>query len=286
MTNYDAGSTASVNNVQDEVQHQQRVLFQTSLRERITPYLPPPVVKAIQELDPQLEPFVGPEGCVNIFGGLLIAWFMYRLLRTTVVGSSTSSLMGIGGNNAIQEDDRDRDILPADKTCRPFDGTVLLCGPPLAGKTSLFYRLINQQQDSDGKNWKTVRSIKSNTGFLETVTREKNDDLAVATVATTTALRILDTPSHWGPQKLLQVVPLQDIERLVVVMDSTKPVAPAADYLYAIIKSKMTEKNIKQNRTSRNSLMIACHKSDHPKAKNVRRIKLQLRSELIRLSEF
>jgi signal recognition particle receptor subunit beta len=67
---------------------------------------------------------------------------------------------------------------------------------------------------------------------------------------------------------------------LVVVVDSSQPVAPAADYLYATLKS-----TISNGTDSTPSILIACHKSDHAKAKNARRIKLQLRSELIRLGK-
>ena len=111
----------------------------------------------------------------------------------------------------------------------------------------------------------TVRSIKSNTGFLKSSKR---------------VLRILDTPGHWGPEKLFRVVGLQNVQRLVMVVDSSQPVAPAADYLYAVLKS-----TISNSVTTSPSILIACHKSDHAKAKNARRIKLQLRSELVRLGK-
>jgi signal recognition particle receptor subunit beta len=242
-------------------------MFQTTIRESITPYLPPPVIKAIREIDPRLEPFFGPDASVSILGSVLMAWCLFQILTKTIFSSGSSSLGGGNKNTAIQEDDRDKDILPSDAdTSRPFDETILLCGPSLAGKTSLFYRLLQQH---DGKERTTsvgtVRSIKSNTGFLECSPTADN--------AAGTTLRILDTPGHWGPQKLLRAAPLQDVQRLVVVIDSTQPVASAADYLHAILK------------TSSLNVLIACHKSDHPKAKNARRIKLQLRSELIRLSK-
>lgn len=235
-------------------------LFQTKMRENITPYLPPPVIKAIKEVDPLLEPLVGPEASVNIFGSLFFAWFLYQLAQTLF---SSGSSVGTGSKNtAIQEDEQDQDILPSNaETSRFFDETVLLCGPSLGGKTSIFYRLLQKGDSTPG----TVRSIKSNTGFLE------NSE---------SVLRILDTPGHWGPQKLFRVVGLQDVHRLVVVVDSSQPVAPAADYLYAVLTSTIS------NSTANNpDILIACHKSDHPKAKNARRIKLQLRSELIRLGK-
>mmetsp|Transcript_17792 Transcript_17792/g.36625 ORF Transcript_17792/g.36625 Transcript_17792/m.36625 type:complete len:302 (+) Transcript_17792:158-1063(+) len=236
-------------------------LFQTKLRENITPYLPPPVIKAIKEVDPLLEPLVGPEASVNMVGSLFLAWFLYQLAQSLF--SSGSSLGSGSKNSAIQEDERDQDILPTNaETSRPFDGTVLLCGPSLAGKTSIFYQLLQKGGDSTPG---TVRSIKSNTGFL--VTSEG-------------VLRLLDTPGYWGPQKLFRVVDLQDVKRLVVVVDSSQPVAPAADYLYAVLKSTISKAT-----GSTPSILIACHKKDHSKAKNARRIKLQLRSELIRLGK-
>lgn len=242
-------------------------LFQTTIRESIAPYLPPPVIKAIREIDPRLEPFFGPEASVSIFGSVFLSWCLFQILTKTIFSSGSSSLGGGNKNTAIQEDDRDKDILPSDAdTSRPFDETILLCGPSLAGKTSLFYSLLQQHGGKERTNSAgTVRSIKSNTGFLECTPTTDN--------AAGTTLRILDTPGHWGPQKLLRAVPLQDVQRVVVVIDSTQPVASAADYLHAILK------------TSNLNVLIACHKSDHPKAKNSRRIKLQLRSELIRLSK-
>ncbi|OEU19691.1 hypothetical protein FRACYDRAFT_167725, partial [Fragilariopsis cylindrus CCMP1102] len=243
-------------------------LLQTTLRESIAPYLPPPVLKAIKEIDPQLEPYVGPEGCITVVGSLLLSYALYQLVRNifgSSLSSSSSSSLGDGGKNkAIHEDYRDQDILPvSNEKSRPFDGTIVLCGPSLTGKTSLFYQLIQQEQEQQQK-WKTVRSIKSNTGFLEHNRK---------------VLRVLDTPGHWGPEKLIRAVPLRDIDRLLVVVDSTQPVAPAADYLYAILKQQKSKSKNKA------SVLISCHKSDHPKAKNARRIKLQLRSELIRLSK-
>ncbi|VEU38277.1 unnamed protein product [Pseudo-nitzschia multistriata] len=250
-------------------------LFQTAVRESLTPYLPPPVVKAVRAIDPILEPLVGPEASVTVFGSLLVAWIFYQLLRIAMDFSSGSSASLGRKNSAIQEDDRDKDILPSGaETSRPFDGTVLLCGPSLGGKTCLFYELTQPRGSNSSNSWTiaTVRSIKSNTGFLE---------------PNGSVLRLLDTPGHWGPQKLVEVVPLREVQRLVVVVDSTQPVAPAADYLYAILTSTIQRGSGSSHANGNNdpAVLIACHKGDHTKAKNPRRIKLQLRNELIRLSK-
>lgn len=253
-----------------------------TIQTKLRLYLPPPIVKAIRDIDPQLEPYIGAEGCVNIFGTVCIGWIIYQLgrffSRGGSGGSSTSSLRGI---EAIQDNDNDCALMRSNETSSvSFDETVLFCGPSLGGKTSLFYRLVQQKQTDNAENscrnlLKTVRSIKLNTGVLKTITiggstgASNNHDPKV--------VRILDTPAHWGPQKLLQVIPLKQMNRLVVVVDSTQSVAPAADYIYSIIK--------KSNYNQSGSILISCHKSDHPKAKNARRIKLQLRSELVRLSK-
>lgn len=242
-------------------------MFQTTVRENITPFLPPPVIKAMKEIDPLLEPIVGPEASLTIVGSLLFASLLLRLIHFFF---RTGSSLGNGSKTtAIQEYDRDQDILPSNaKSSRPFDETALLCGPSLAGKTSIFYGILQQgsSDGNDGIKMATVRSIKSNTGFLQ------NSENVV---------RILDTPGHWGPEKLLRVVKLSEVQRLVVVVDSSQPVPPAADYLYAILKSTISN----STSTASPSVLIACHKSDHTKAKNARRIKLQLRSELIRLGK-
>jgi signal recognition particle receptor subunit beta len=250
-------------------------LFQTTVRLKITPYLPPPVVMAMKRLDPQLEPYVGPEGSINIFGTLLVAWLFFRVIRlvTAVVGVGG----GGGGGKAIREEIHDHDILPPDATNRRFDKTILLCGPSLAGKTSIFYRMIYENAVKSNGNTNirdlsinTVRSIKSNTGFLE--------------MPNGNTWRILDTPGHWGPQKLIQAIPVGQVDQTVLVVDSTQPIASAADYLYAHIMATATTTDAKGSHSGGRNLLIVCHKSDHPKAKNSRRIKLQLRSELERLS--
>ena len=72
-------------------------------------------------------------------------------------------------------------------------------------------------------------------------------------------------------------------------MDSTHPVTTASDYIYDIIQHYYYDKEDngrrKTNTATPMSLVICCHKCCHPKAKNNRRIKLQLRNELQQLSQ-
>lgn len=222
----------------------------TRLKRQVTPYLPPPVVAAMKQIDPQLEPFFGPDASITILGTLVIALLAWKLL-SLVMGTSSSSTSGGG---AIQDEKEDDAIVEYEDVS--YDGTVLFCGPPLAGKTSLFYSLVYPSS----RSFQTVSSIKPNTGFVTEGGR---------------TWRYLDTPGHWSPQKLVSTVLTNpnSVDRIVVVLDATQPVSKAVDYLYELLKA------------TKKSIVIAGHKSKAPKAKNVRRLKLQVRNELERLGK-
>ena len=61
------------------VQRRGPKLWQTKAREAIVPYLPPPVIKAIGQIDAQLEPTVGPEASVTM-GSTLLAMYVVVVL--------------------------------------------------------------------------------------------------------------------------------------------------------------------------------------------------------------
>lgn len=221
-------------------------LLRTQVRQKVSPFLPPPVVVALGRLDAQLELVVGPEPTVTLMTSLLVCWVLYRL---------ASFLGGSRGGKAFAMDDDDDENLKSH--VRQHDESVLLCGPALGGKTSIFYYLVH---DKSGARTRTVSSLKSNTGYID--------------VSQSKTVRVLDAPGRWGTDKLLRMSGYESMERIVIVLDSSQHAAKAADYLYAVF-----------TRTSdlAASIMIACHKCKSPKAKNPRRIKLQLRSELERL---
>jgi signal recognition particle receptor subunit beta len=262
MLGDDGDGTTALDNNNDKENSEPVVVvpFQTRIRKAITPYLPPPVINAMRQIDPQLEPLVGKEATTSIVGSLLVGWLLF-LVVTKLLGSS-------GSGKAIQEDDHDHDVLQQEQhSTRPFDGTILLCGPSMSGKTTLFYHLgYRGGNNNDFNTLCTVKSIKSNTGFME---------------SSNNTWRIVDTPGHWGPDKLLQAITISQVQRIVLVVDSTQPVAQAADYLYAL----WTAMENNNSSDTRPHLLITCHKNKHSKAKNMRRIKLQLRSELERLQK-
>lgn len=264
-----------------------RILFQTRFRQAITPYLPPPVIQAMKEIDPQLEPLVGPEASITIAGSLLVAYVLFWIVSKLVFGGGTSIA---SGGKAIQDDDDDHDqevLLQSSNDHNEIacDGTIVLCGPSLGGKTTLFYHLLYPNSRSNGNSIQTVKSIKSNTGFLPIPTSSSS--------ATSATWKLVDTPGQWGPEKLLQAISVaqqqqQEVQqRVVLVVDSTQPVAPAADYLQAVYLALLqTQATRDKDANMAPQILIACHKSQHPKAKNMRRLKLQLRSELERLQKF
>lgn len=235
----------------DKTQQSTQPTMLTTMKQQITPYLPPPVVAAMAQIDSPLEPFLGPEPSMTIMGTLTLAFIVFKLL----------GLLGGSSRGSAIQDDQDDVAVEKAKTKRSYDSTVLFCGPSLAGKTSLFYKLLYPNRSFP---LGTVQSLSSNVGY------QQQGDLT---------WRYLDIPGHWGADKLVSAVLQQEeIQRIVLVLDSTQPVSKAADYLYALVQFQ------KQNGSSF-SVMIACHKAKAPKAKNFRRIKLNLRNELERLEK-
>jgi signal recognition particle receptor subunit beta len=225
------------------------LLLRTRVRHFFSPYLPPPVVIATKRVDSQLEPLFGPEPTVTIATSLWICWFVLKMF-SFLSGSSWSRRKAI-----VRDDDDDEEHY----LTRQYDETVLLCGPTMAGKTSIFYHLVHST------NNRTVKSLKSNIGYV-VVDQESAPKMKT--------LRLWDAPGRWGTQKLLDTADIKTMDRIVLVLDSTQHAAKVADYLYAIL-TKTADLKV--------PILVACHKSKSQKAKNPRRIKLQLRTELERL---
>jgi signal recognition particle receptor subunit beta len=240
------------------------LLWQTQVRETLTPHLPPPVTRLIaKQLDPRLEPYVGPEATVTLVATLAAAWTILVLLRFLV-----NRLVGRKGRAIADEDDDhvlSTSTSPAGE--EHADAQVVLCGPINAGKTRLFYELCYQSG-----NMPTLMSLKANVGLW---TSADGDG--------TTAVRYTDWPGHASLQDpafrsllLLRSEP----PRIVLVLDATQPVSAAADALYELLRYAALTR---QKTTAATTIFVACHKSDLPKAKNHKRIKIQMRTELERL---
>jgi signal recognition particle receptor subunit beta len=233
-------------------------LWQQQARAYVVPYLPPPVVKGIASIDAQLEATVGPEATMTIASTILASWLVLVLIRFF-------SKRLTGGGKAIADDDEDNVLSKsAMKNKVEYDATVLFCGPMGGGKTRLFYQICTEEKVA-----KTVTSIKANVGIAP-MKRERGD---------TATIRYIDWPGH-APLADSGLEPLwkapTDKVRVVLVLDATQPVAAAASVLYHLWEGAATAKR-------RRTILVACHKKDFPKAKNWKRVKIQLRTELERL---
>lgn len=226
-------------------------MWQTSIREAITPYLPPPVVHVLRhQIDPQLEAYgAGPEGTVSILTTLLVAWTILVTIRLWVTRVRT-------GRAVIEDDDAilQSATTTTTTTTQNYKHTVLLMGPTNGGKTRLFYRLTLGPEYS---HVPTVASIQANVGYYA------GD------------IRYVDWPGYASLEdKLLERI-VAETDRVILVLDASQPVGSAADILYFLCAQKKPPPPRK--------VFVACHKTDLGKAKNWRRIKIQLRTELERL---
>lgn len=235
-------------------------MLQTRVRETLTPYLPPPVVQGIKQFDAKLAGSVGPEASVTIGSTLVMGWLTLFLLRFLMAR--------IGGSGrAIAGEDEDHVLSGSSlKQADQFDATVLLCGPCQAGKTRLFYQLCHEV------DLRTVASIKANVALSRSSSsseENKNDPV----------IRYMDWPGHASVDDPILKPVLQSKPRIVLVLDATQPAAAAADVLYQLV-AFYTKNNTKLVNVH---IVVACHKKDFPKAKNWRRCKIQIRTELERL---
>lgn len=259
MSDPQSTTTPSTATTTPKQRHDEPKIWQTQARELIVPYLPPPVINAIGQIDAQLEPAVGPEATVTMTSTLLA---MY--IAVAVVRFLTQRLSGQG--RAIAGDDDDN-VLSDAKALKgeSFDVTVILCGPMGAGKTRLFYHLCTGDKDMP-----TLTSLKANVGISP-----RNDERGdVETV------RYVDWPGHapvmdTALDAVWKASPVEKV-RILLVLDATQKVAAAASVLYDIWQGAVTSQRHRK-------VLITCHKKDFPKAKNSKRVKIQMRTELERL---
>ncbi|GKY97233.1 hypothetical protein MPSEU_000681700 [Mayamaea pseudoterrestris] len=244
-------------------------IFQTHVREFLTPYLPPPVVQAIHRIDPKLEPFTGPEACITIAFSLLASWMVLLIIRFIASKRFTRTGSAIAGH-----DNTKSSLLLHQADELKFDATVLLVGPPDAGKTRLYYQLMMQGSDDTllkmHSNVPTLTSLEPNVGVVHRI--RYIDWPGISSVAVNDENTAFS--SIW-----------KSVPRLILVIDSTHSgMGPAADVLYTLLQelymAKQSSKRIKHQLPV---IFVACHKQDVPKAKNPKRIQLQLRTELERL---
>ncbi|CAB9524146.1 signal recognition particle receptor subunit beta [Seminavis robusta] len=232
----------------------------TRLRQGVSPFLPPPVVRAMSTLDPLLEPYVGPEASITLLTSLLVCVVLVPLLQS-LVGTTT-------GSTSKAYDDEEDDLKDMAMTAEDYGDTVILCGPMWAGKTRILYHLCHSKASMP-----TVMSLRANAALLPTSTKEEDNQKP---------LRVLDYPGHSGLQDELFRELIQSSQqnslRLILVVDSTQPLTTAADFLYDLLQYAHDNASSKPW-----PILVACHKSDLSSSKNPRRIKISLRTELEKL---
>lgn len=229
-----------------------RLPLPTQIRKAIFPYLPPPVIQTIQHIDLQLDPYLQvPEPTLTVIGTAFLAWCVIWLVK-----GITRVLTG-GKGRAIQDEDDGNPLSTGKQTdVQKYSDTVLLVGPTHAGKSRLFYQLCF------GEQIPTVQSIKANIGVLDN-------------------LRYIDWPGYAKVSDAVLQPILQASPRILLVVDSTQSMANASDILYQLCNE--LDNIYAKKRKTKQSMVVVCHKQDLKKAKNSKRIKLQLRNELDRL---
>jgi len=243
----------------------------TRFRLALSPYLPPPVIKGMAQLDAGLKPLVGPEASMTLGMTLVLGLMILQLLKVFASGGPSST------GKAIADDDDDANASAAltQQNADEYGTTVILCGPMSSGKTRVFYHLCHNDA-----NMPTVMSLRANAALLSPKEEKDNDNRK--------PLRVLDYPGHSGLQDDLFLQMLQTCNktkssagvRMVLVVDSTIPVTAAADVMYDLLQHAS---NLHTSSASKLDILVACHKSDLSSSKNPRRIKLTLRSELEKL---
>lgn len=207
--------------------------IRTTIRRVVLPYFPPPLVRTIDHADPLLKPYVGDEASITILGSLLLAYLLYSLLKVA----------SFSGKAIVDEEE---EALTKSLQHKSFSQTVLLMGPPRAGKTRLFYQLCH-----DLLGAKTAISLRPNVGFKDET-------------------RFMDYPGHLS----LSALPSDILSsRILLLLDATQPAASSAEVFLQLLIAAPKKPTV----------VVLCHQSDKAGAKNAKRLRLQLRTEMERL---
>ena len=258
--------------------------------------------------DPFLEPWVGhDQGTVTVLvQGLVLMvvtrfllWLLAQLTnkkKKSAIVRSSDSANTQGGDDDDDDDwlDRETQYLSSSamrllkQPSHHFDGTVLLCGPAQAGKTSLLIQLLTNAKAKQSSNDTT------NTKRPLTVTSLKANVAVAAANGQYNKVRYIDWPGHASKSvtaggsflesnpALYQLYQTCPNLRIVLVLDATQSVKDAAAILYQVWNTYSSHPPSSSHQPC-TTIVVACHKSDTKKAKNVRRLQLQLRTELEKL---
>jgi len=239
----------------------------TQLRSIISPYLPPPVLNLIHNIDTnaQINQFIQHEPSMKILVASLALYILYI---------TTSSLFSFEGKRkavkGLVDDEPEGHVLSNLSNDKLYQDSVILFGPCQSGKSVLFNTLVH------GEKVETVTSLKANVEVMDGV-------------------RIVDYPGHITLSAKLPSLMIPDANgkkssgaiRALLVIDSTKPLSEAGGILYNSILTNSLFANEWKNAKDGSfvHIMVVCNKSDATGSKNWRRVKIQLRSELEKLKK-
>eukprot|EP00586_Coscinodiscus_wailesii_P019079 CAMPEP_0172517842 /NCGR_PEP_ID=MMETSP1066-20121228/288339_1 /TAXON_ID=671091 /ORGANISM="Coscinodiscus wailesii, Strain CCMP2513" /LENGTH=313 /DNA_ID=CAMNT_0013300023 /DNA_START=84 /DNA_END=1022 /DNA_ORIENTATION=+ len=247
----------------------------TTIRLTITPYLPPPVISAIKSIDANTAD-ITDEASMLLLITFLLAFITYQSI--TIVTNNWKRK----GYDAAEDDDV-MELTSKNKTRgASFSETVLICGPCGAGKTILFHILCGDDDDASVAALQplppTVMSMKAAEGLVVSLPNSSQRRLRQEELP----IRLIDYPGHPSLRASLPGVALRRSDRVLFVLDSSKSVTEGANVLYLILTDPRVYQNWKSS-GNKLKLLVVCNKSDLNGAKNSKRIKIQLRTELERM---
>mmetsp|Transcript_11217 Transcript_11217/g.16142 ORF Transcript_11217/g.16142 Transcript_11217/m.16142 type:complete len:341 (+) Transcript_11217:58-1080(+) len=242
------------------------ILFVVSCRQVFFSWLPPPAVATLKLLDAY---------CLRKFG--IREASMSTLLTTiaaVLMARFFSAILSYSEKTHYLPKEEDATIISSKpKGSTSIEEFCLLCGPTNSGKTALFQALLSLDQHPQHDIPQTVTSMKAWEGSF---VQQKG-----------TRVHLIDFPGHCHLlEELPRVASLAN--RVVLGLDSTKPVKEAATFLYLLLTNNQIQSTLKSamGRYGKNMkipIMVACLKSDLPSSKTCLRIKLQLKQELERI---
>ncbi len=259
------------------------------VRTFISPYLPPPVLDGIAYIDSNNNmQSLGDEPSMMILSAILAIFLIGRGFKFLSFLSSGKAVDGLDDDEESPEGNV-LDNLSAQNRKNgmkseqevEYDDSVILLGPSCGGKSALFHSLL-YDDDDENKERKipyTVMSLKANVSYL----KPKGDDKRKQ-------IRIVDYPGHITlsshlPSLLLPSSKSNQEVRALLVVDSTKVVSEAASLVYNTVLTNKTLLETWERQNKILHILVVCNKIDAANAKNWRRIKIQLRTELEKLKK-
>jgi hypothetical protein len=294
--------------------------WQTMIREvLIQPYLPPPVIRFIQMIDTFSYNTYGiSEATVTILFTLLIAYmirYMIQILLFIVTNRHGRAIKDDDNDDKtmkkVKQDAYDTTVLftgprNSGKTTLFYQFVY-----NMEGTTS------NASDTNTGRHdvLPTVMSLRPNIGYVinETadstnnyISDKNNNNKQQQPSPHHQKIRCIDYPGYMNIYDTTyntfiihnknhpSLSSSSSPTRIVLVVDATQSVTTCAEILFHLFtilyNSYCTTTNDNKSTKKKeivtmmkSSIFVACHKQDHSKAKNEKRIKIQLRTELERL---